>query len=111
MNDRAFGFNASWPTGGLKIDDTGIEVIVFKRRYTVAREFITSIHYYRLPRPYIRIFHMQHSLPPALLFGTLRYGLLKRALRDHGYSIAATFWIEPEMDMDYSRSGPMEDGR
>lgn len=111
LNDRAYGYNASWPVGGLKIDDSGIEVIVWRRCYSVSREFITNIHYYRLPRPYIRIFHMQRSLPSALLFGTLRYGSLRRALCDHGYSITATFWIEPEIDRDYLRSARVDRSR
>ena len=108
MNNRAFGYNASWPAGGLEIDDAGIELVVWGRRYSIAKEVISRIHYYRLPRPYIRIFHVKQSLPAALLFGTLRFRSLKRALSDHGYSVAATFWIEPERDMDYLSAASAE---
>lgn len=90
--------NASWPWGLIRISEKEIQLKLFRTIYCLMKPEIEKIHWYKFPRPYIRLYHSKHEIPIVLLFGTFRSKKLKSALLRNGFTIEAEFWLGPLLD-------------
>jgi hypothetical protein len=101
LHGRACSIRASFPFGELRIGGDFIRLKLFREELVIPREKVLRVHYYILPRPYIRIFHSDENVPAVVQFGTLRGVKLKNSLRRFGFTIEKTYWVEPRNEMDY----------
>lgn len=79
------GGKAAWPVGSIEIHPEYISLRLAFRKVVIERAQLRRIHWFRLPRPHIRLFHNDPKLPLHVYFGTMRERKLRSALKHCGY--------------------------
>jgi hypothetical protein len=92
-------YRATWPLGTLTITTDRLEFRVIGRKFELHHSHIEKIHYYALPRPYIRVFHSNENVPKLVQFGTLHGKKLCASLKRFDFPLTRSYLVEPSSDI------------